>query len=177
MATGCDEVVAYLLTIELGDPDLDVNLLPATLVVAVCCVLPTLGGDVTLVSTGGGTEETLDLVGLTGAGGVGCWVTDVRRAGTGATVAGVVVVGVGVDVTVDVVTDDGVLATAVVVDTEAVAASLALFSCLILSISSSSCLGAGLIVGGGTADLGLGAGGGVSFFLGLISSISCSLSL
>ena len=83
---------------------------------------------------------------------------------------------VGVELTVDVVVDEavGVAEAAVVVVVEEEAASLALFSCLILSISSSSCFGAGLDgVTTGLGAAGLGAGGGVAF-LGLASSISLS---
>ena len=66
--------------------------------------------------------------------------------------------------------------TAGAVLTALVVASLALFSALILSISSSSLAApdglAGVTAGLGAA--GFGAGGGVSFFLGLVSSISLS---
>jgi len=161
---------------EPGDPALEVYLLPVTL--AVC---PALGGDVTRAAASGAAGVTvLVRVGLTGAdaattgagAGFGCWVNDVRRAGTGAGAAGVT----GVVVTVVVVAGVGG-EVVVVAEAEAVAASLALFSCLILSISSSS-LGGALVGGGcGLGAAGFGAGGGVSFFLGRISSISCSLSL
>jgi hypothetical protein len=81
------------------------------------------------------------------------------------------VVGGAAVVTTGVVAAAGVAAASVVV---AVAASLLLFSRLILSISSS--FPAELLGGCGTLGLktGLGAGGGVSFFFGLFSSISLS---
>lgn len=167
---------------EPGEPALDVYLLPVTL-----AVWPALGGDVTLWAGSGAAGVTIVLVrvGLTGAdaattgaGGVGCWATDVRRAGTGTATAGVVVVA-GAEVTVVAlagVVGADVVAVAVVVP-DADAASFALFSCLILSISSSS-LAAGRVGGGaGLGAAGFGAGGGVSFFFGRRISISRSLSL
>lgn len=168
------------MTIELGEPALDVYLLPVTL-----AVWPALGGDVTLCAGSGAAGVTvLVRAGLTGAdaattgaGGVGCWETDVRLAGTGAGAAGVTVV-VGVEVTEVAVA--GVVGEVVVAVVEADAASLALFSSLILSISSSSLAAApdGRVGGGcGLNAAGFGAGGGVSFFLGRMSSISRSLSL
>jgi len=125
---------------ELGDPALEVYLLPVTL-----AAWAVLGGEVTLWA-GSGAAGVMVLVraGLTGAvaaaagAGAGCWVTDVRRVGTGAGAAGVAgVTGAGGEV-VTVVGVAGVVGEVVVAVAEAPAASFALFSCLILSISSSS---------------------------------------
>ena len=73
---------------------------------------------------------------------------------------------------------DAVVTAVAVEEAEAVevAASLALFSALIRSISSSSLAAAAGLAGvaAGFGAAGLGAGGGVSFFLGRVSSISRS---
>ena len=73
---------------------------------------------------------------------------------------------------------DAVVTAVAVEEVEAVevAASLALFSALIRSISSSSLAAAAGLAGvaAGFGAAGLGAGGGVSFFLGRVSSISRS---
>lgn len=126
---------------ELGEPALDVYLLPVTLPAA----WPARGGDVTrCVGSGAAGVTVLVRAGrtgaeaaTTGAGAAGCWLTEVRLAGTGATAVGVAgTTGVGGVVVVVVAGVVGVVV--VVAVAEAAAASFALFSCLILSISSSS---------------------------------------
>jgi Zn-dependent protease len=93
-------------------------------------------------------------------------------AGEAVTVAGESTVGS--EAAVDTAAGAGATAGVAVAVASAVAVSLVLFSLLILSISSS--LLAELRGGCGTRGLktGLGAGGGVSFFLGLFNSISLS---
>ena len=84
---------------ELGEPALEVYLLPVTL-----AAWAARGGEVTLCA-GSGAAGVIVLVraGLTGAvaaaagAGAGCWVTEVRLVGTGAGAAGVTgVVGMAV---------------------------------------------------------------------------------
>lgn len=164
----------YLPTIEFGEVALELYRLPDTL-----APWDVLEGAAGVVSCAGGavdTEDDLDgRTGATGSGaGVEVTVDCLLMVGTGAA-TGAATVGAGVGTT-------GVSGTAVavgvVVLSVAVVVSLALFSCLILSISS-SLLDPVFGLGAGWAGLatGLGAGGGVSFFFGLINSISLSLSL
>ena len=117
--------------------------------------------------------------GLTGVGGSaeGWDWREVRLAATGAEEVSVVTeLGVLVTLGVVTLTGAGVLLTAVAL---ADAASFALFSFLILSISSSSLAAAGRdgVTTAGLGAAGLGAGGGVSFFLGLVNSISLSFAI
>ena len=146
---------------ELGEVALDVSLLPL--------LAPALAAG---AGAGSGAAALALRAGRTGlgssAGELCC--SEVRLAGTGAAAVDVVVAAGEGTTAFGVVT-----AVAVVVAVAlAPAESLALFSCFIRSISSSS-LGWGLEVGAaaGLGAAGLGAGGGVAFF-GLASSISLS---
>ena len=164
--------MAYRFTMELGEAALEVNLLP----VVAAVVWPGL----TAGSGAAGVVVVEVRDGLTGTGGStlvwGCW-REVLLAATGAVAVVVVLAGLGW-LTAVVVVVDGVV-TALAVEAVEVVASLALFSALIRSISSGSWAAAaglaGVTIGLGAA--GLGAGGGVSFFLGRVSSISRSWEL
>ena len=116
-------------------------------------------------SRGGGAELTADCLRTTGATTGAVEVVVTVGAGVGAT-------GLSVVVVVAVAVGAVVVASVVVVPAAAAAASLALFSFLIRSMSS-SVMGrkAGVLEGLGA---GLGAGGGVSFFLGRNNSSSLS---
>ena len=160
--------MAYRFTMELGEAALEVNLL---------AWLELAWAALTVGSGAGGVAVVVEVrEGLTGTAGStlvwGCW-REVLLAGTGAGAGVVVLAGL---VAVVVVVLDGVV-TALAVETAEVVASLALFSALIRSISSSSLAAAAGLAAGVTAGFGaagLGAGGGVSFFLGRVSSISRS---
>jgi hypothetical protein len=160
------------LTIELGDPDLEVNLLPDTLVWFVLAVV-VLGLELSVEAVVAVvTGALLGLTGATSGAAAGIGLADsLRTAGMGAAVG--VVTAAGVETTGAAGTT-GVADGAVVVSVDVCAASLALFSFFILSISS-SVLAEGRVGGGAGLDTGLGAGGGVSFFLGRSNSISLSL--
>ena len=162
--------MAYLLTMELGEAALEVNLLPVELLCALTAGSGTAGVVVVEVRAG--------LTGTAGSAVGWDWWREVLLAGTGAGVGVVVEVVVGkVVVLAGVAVGVAVVVAAAAVETVLVeAASLALFSALILSISSSSLAAAEGLVGvtTGFGAAGFGAGGGVSFFLGLVSSISRS---
>ena len=167
--------MAYRFTMELGEAALEVNLL--AWLELVWAALTVGSGAAGVAEVGEVMVEVRD--GLTGTAGStlvwGCW-REVLRAGTGAGAVVVVLAGLAWLAAVVVVVLDGVV-TALAVETAEVVASLALFSALIRSISSSSLAAAPGLAAGVTAGLGaagLGAGGGVSFFLGRVSSISCS---
>ena len=149
--------------------------------VSLLAVLEAVAGCDVVRGAGDGSAVTALVLraGLTGVGGSaeGWDWREVRLAATGAEEVVLVVTELGVLVTAGVVTlaGVGVLLTAVALPE---AASLALFSFLILSISSSSLAAAGRVgVTAGLGAAGLGAGGGVSFFLGRANSISLSFTL
>lgn len=141
---------------ELGDVALDAYFDPATLPVCLAAAVVLLLSAAAAVAGAVGAATVEVLLGLTGVGSAGAgvgWerVEDLRAVGTGAVAAAAVVTAAGVGVVEAIVGAGAGVGVAAAVVTAVVvepwAASLALFSFLILSMSSSLLAPEGLLGG------------------------------